>query len=185
MISTDITGAAGGSQIFDLLALVSNPAVYESKIRALIDATEEHKKYVEAVGPVSEILKLREDTLAVNKAAVQELEDAKAEAKQIKAEAKAKAQETLEVAKAKAAKLTDDVEAKVKVAETRLLDAESAAKLCEKERAELAKARQELEHERSLLQAAAEMAKAELQKAQNLKDSLLAKTAAFAQELAK
>ena len=61
-ISTNIDGSTvgGANQLLDLLSLVSNPAVYEAKVKSLQNAIAENQKYVEAVAPVSEILDLRE-----------------------------------------------------------------------------------------------------------------------------
>lgn len=59
-ISTNIDGSVGGANILDLLAtVVSNPAVYEAKLKALQDAVAENKKYVELIGPASDIVRMQ------------------------------------------------------------------------------------------------------------------------------
>lgn len=99
MISTNIDGTVGGAnQLLDLLSLVANPTAYEDKLKTLQDATAENKKYVEALAPASEIVALRD-------AARIELENAKAEAAEIKAKAKASAQNVLAKANAEASSI--------------------------------------------------------------------------------
>jgi len=65
MISTSITGGAASNQLFDLLAVVANPDAFKSKLEELEAATVENKKYVEALGPASEIIQLREQAQAL------------------------------------------------------------------------------------------------------------------------
>lgn len=94
MMVTDITGNSGGdaSQVFSLLAVVANPEVYGEKLKTLVAATEEHKKYVGLIAPASEILEFRKQ-IEVDKAKAAKLvEDAKAEAASLKATAKSQAQ---------------------------------------------------------------------------------------------
>jgi hypothetical protein len=122
MISTDITGNAGGdaSQVFSLLAVVANPTVYGEKLKALVTATEESKKYIALVAPASEILALREQIEQDRKVAAAELGAAKQAAEQTKAEAKAGAAAEIAAAKKEAAKL-------VAIAKQKNADAEAAA----------------------------------------------------------
>ena len=108
MISTDITGSnANGdaSQVFNLLAVVANPDVYAEKVRTLMQATEEHKKFLALVAPANEIVDLREQIGKDREAAKAELEAAKAAAEQIKAEAKAGVATVIADAKKEAGKL--------------------------------------------------------------------------------
>ena len=103
-ISTDISGTSnvgGANQLLDLLSLVSNPAVYKSKIDALEAVTAENKKFVELVGPADSIVKMRE-TIAL------ELADVKSTA----AEAKKTAAEAVAAAKVQAAEMVSDAQAK-------------------------------------------------------------------------
>ena len=59
-ISTNIDGSLGSNQVIDLLSILTGtPEVYASKLKALQDATEANKKYVEAIGPASEIVRIK------------------------------------------------------------------------------------------------------------------------------
>ena len=98
MISTDITGGNGTSQLLDLLSLVSNPAVYEAKVKALQEAIAQNKAYVEAVAPVSEILAIRQKVEEEREQSQKEVKDARAEATKVKADAKAAAKVTTDKA---------------------------------------------------------------------------------------
>lgn len=82
-ISSSITGGPvnnDAAQVFSLLSVIANPESYNEKLSALVAATEENKKIIDLVGSASEILKIRE-----------EIEEDKAEAKAIVADAKKKA----------------------------------------------------------------------------------------------
>ena len=107
MISTDITGNAGGdaSQVFSLLAVVANPAVYGEKLKALVAATEENKKFLALVAPANEILDLREQAEKDRKLAIAELDAAKQAAAQTKAKATSDAAAEIAAAKKEAAAL--------------------------------------------------------------------------------
>ena len=103
-ISTDISGSSnvgGASQLLDLLALVSNPAVYKNKLDALEAATAENKKFVELVGPADSIVKMRE-TIALELADV----------KRTSEEAKKTVAETVLAARSQAAEMVSDAQAK-------------------------------------------------------------------------
>jgi hypothetical protein len=95
MIVTNIDGSiGGGTQILDLLSLVAaDPKVYQSKLKELQDAADRHQKYVEAVGPVSEIIILRNQAKIDTETAAQELKAAQVKAETIVKEAQAKADE--------------------------------------------------------------------------------------------
>lgn len=115
MIATNIDGSiGGGTQILDLLSLVAaDPKVYQSKLKELQDAADRHKTYVEAVGPVSDIILLRKQAKIDTETAAQELAEAKGKAEAIVKEAQAKADEItaqaqadLATAKTEAAEVT-------------------------------------------------------------------------------
>ena len=55
-IATDITGGGGSGSASQLLDLLANPDAYKTKLQAMESATAEYKKYVEAIGPASEIV---------------------------------------------------------------------------------------------------------------------------------
>jgi cell division septum initiation protein DivIVA len=90
-IATNITGGNASSQLLDLLAVVANPDVYKAKIDALDAATAENKKYVEALGPASEIVALRDQAKALTQEAMDALAKSRADAAQIVSAANAKA----------------------------------------------------------------------------------------------
>lgn len=128
MISTDITGGSvgGANQLLDLLSLVANPTVYEAKVKALQDAIAEHRKYVEAVAPVSEIAALRAQMVSDREATKQALFDATTEAGQIKADALAEAASIKAAATAAAKKTTEAAKAKLESASAAELAAVTA-----------------------------------------------------------
>jgi len=68
-IATSITGGSASSQLMDLLAVMANPNAYKAKLDALEAATAENKKYVEALGPASEIIDLRDQAKALREEA--------------------------------------------------------------------------------------------------------------------
>lgn len=153
-ISTNIDGSVGGAnQLLDLLSLVSNPSVYQAKINDLQAATEENKKYVELVGPASEIVKMRDDmrlqkesadaeAKQIIDSANQEAESIKTSAKKYALDAKAEADNAVEKAKAlnDAAQVKlDELKAKSAAADNALASANSVAEEAAKE-LELAKA---------------------------------------------
>jgi chromosome segregation ATPase len=102
MIVTNIDGSiGGGTQILDLLSLVAaDPKVYQSKLKELQDAADRHQKYVEAVGPVSDIIILRKQAKIDTESAAQELKEASVKAETIVKEAQAKADEIIAQAQA-------------------------------------------------------------------------------------
>ena len=105
MISTDITGGAGNgyaAQVFNLLAVMANPETYGAKLKTLVEATEEHKKFVALVGPADEVLALREEVKASVKEAKDKVSKAKKDADEIKSKAEAAAAEKLTLAQKRA-----------------------------------------------------------------------------------
>jgi hypothetical protein len=112
MISTNIDGSSGGTnQLFDLLALVSNPDAYKAKLDQLQKTIDENKKFIALVGPASDVLALR-DVLAANtsesKAA---LADAKVKAAEIKDSAESQAKDVVQKAHEVANQLIADANA--------------------------------------------------------------------------
>ena len=112
MISTDITGNAGGdaSQVFNLLAVVANPDMYAKKLTEMVNATEENKKFLALIGPANEILQLREDAKKDREEAQKELLQAKSDAADKKAAATLAGKEVVAKAEADAAKIRQDAE---------------------------------------------------------------------------
>ena len=187
MISTDITGGAGGdaSQVFNLLAVVANPEVYGEKLKALVTATDEHKKFVALVAPASEILELRKQIALDKQAAVKLVADARAEAAEITAAATLKVQAmTTEtqalVATARGLAADAQAASTAKLAEidavlgdlkTRLAAATAAEKAAKKQTEAVVSEKKLLESEKEQVVA--------------IKTTLIAKSKAFAEDIAK
>jgi len=108
-ISNNIDGSAGGNnQLLDFLSLVTNPKIYEAKIKTLQEVTAEHQKFVDLVAPATEIMDLREK-LKKEKADLSEtLSNAKAKAEATIKEAQEKANGIIVEAQAKADGLIDE-----------------------------------------------------------------------------
>jgi cell division septum initiation protein DivIVA len=128
MIANNIDGSSGGSsQILELLSLVAaDPKVYQSKLKALEDATAEHKKYVELVGPASDILTIKAKVKADLDEAATTLSDAKTEAKSIVSDAKEKAKNLIDTAQDSANILVEDAKSIKSQADADLLVAKKA-----------------------------------------------------------
>lgn len=180
---TPMGGSADSSQLLDLLTVVANPGVYKAKIDALDKATEENKKYIALVGPVNEILAMREKTAkdaADSQAALEKAQqDAAATVEAATAEAKditKKAQEKAAALNAKAQAAADEAIAKLAQAEQVLADAQKQqATVDEQAKAQAAKVK-----ELAATQAELDAANAE---AAVIKASLLAKHQAFIESL--
>ena len=112
MISTNIDGSVPGSNtLADLLALIADPKAYASKLAELEKATAENKKYVELIGPASEIDKLRSDAALDRENAAAALATAEKAAKTIVDEAKVDAAGAIALAKTLAADIIADSKA--------------------------------------------------------------------------
>jgi len=181
MIASSIDGS---NSTFDLLStLLADPTVYADKLKALTEATAENKKYVELVGPVSEIVAIRAQADVDRAAAAQAVADAKVEADSIVGGAHADAAGILAdaqgqadtlIAQAKAQK--DQSTAVLSQAEISLADvkrAESEAK------AATAAAKVQLDN----LTAAQAATEALQEEVAGIKAALLAKTKAFVEGL--
>lgn len=178
-ISNSITGGNPSDQLMDLLTVIANPEAYKTKLDVLYAATAENKKYVEAIGPASEIVALRDEAKAAAQTAKEILEKAKTDAAQIVSNANIEAngigvaaQNTAEslIASAAASKKEADLIAlqnKAALAETKKLAAaaETAKTIADQKAAEWTNA-----------VAAANAAKAEAEAA---KASIIAKQEAF------
>ena len=174
MIPTGIDGRpqSGTDQVFSLLNVIANPEEYAKKLKALNDATAEHKKYVDLVGPAGDILKLKDDAQADRAAAADELAAAKADAKKIKSDADAKAKDALEKAQERAKAIIAEAEAikasaaadkvanqslstklasDLAAAQKAATEAKAAAKAADDAKADAIKAKQEADAERDRL----------------------------------
>lgn len=110
-ISNNIDGSVGGSnQLLDFLSLVTNPKVYESKIKALQEITAEHQKFVELVAPATEIMDLREKVKADKEKSKAVLEAANLKAESLVSQAQADAEKLVADAKESADKLNTEAQ---------------------------------------------------------------------------
>lgn len=182
MISYNIDGSSQ-NQFFDLLSIIANPEASSAKLKELQSATEENKKYVEAVAPVSDIIALRESLLKQNADAANALDAAKIQSVQIVSDAKtsaesiifdAKVQAQLIIAQANEVKSNaDELSSQVKTALADAKKAEKDAKLA----TDAAKVQSD---NLAKAQAEAETLQAEVSK---IKAALLEKTKTFIQDL--
>lgn len=140
-ITTNIDGSSGNSnQLLELLSVVSNPKVYEAKVKALQEATDENKKYVELVGPASEILALREKAKQDAEEAERLLSEAKSQASNAISQSKVQAKEIVEDAKAEAEQIKQHAEALADNAKEKLAAASLAETKVNASKVELEKA---------------------------------------------
>jgi hypothetical protein len=178
-ISTSITGGSASNPLLDLLAVVANPDVYKAKIDALDAATAENKKYIEAIGPASEIVALREQEKVLRAEAESYKNVAIAQADADLANAKKQAESMVSVAKAKADAMLEAASASKNGADALLGDVQAAllAAKTSQEKAEAAQA-VAVTQSQELAKKQAEVDKA-LEEAQALKASIIAKQEAF------
>ena len=104
-------GGGGSNQLMDLFAIVSNPDAYNSKIQALQDAINEHKKVIDAVGPAKDILALREQTKIARDEAAAKISIAQTQADEVLAAANAQAEAIVNRAREEMVALTEEAKA--------------------------------------------------------------------------
>jgi cell division septum initiation protein DivIVA len=183
-ISNNIDGSVGGAnQLLDLLALVSNPAVYEAKVQSLQAAIAENKKYVEAVAPVSEILDLRDKVTADKAASAAALAEAKSTAKDLVSKAQAQAADIISSATTQATQLTMDAQAAKDAALLAQNDAVKATAEVRKAKVNYDKLSGTLQAQLDSVAKAQADADATRQSYEDLKADLVAKHTAFIQGL--
>lgn len=153
-IATSITGGSASNPLLDLLAIVANPDAYKEKIDALDAATAENKKYIEAIGPASEIVELRDQAKGLRqeaddykKAAIAQADAdllaAQEQARKTTAAAKIKADDLIDQAnttKAQADGLISKVQEELAAAERAKVEAVKAQAVAEAKATELAQA---------------------------------------------
>jgi cell division septum initiation protein DivIVA len=182
-ISTDITGGSSSNQLLDLLTVVANPTVYKAKIDALDAATAENKKYVEAIGPASEIVALRDEANANVAKSKEALSKANAEAFQIKEKANSDSQAILQAAKIKSDALIKSAEETKAQVEVVMAQAQEELALAKKAIAYAKEAKESAQaKEQELTQALQDANEAKAQ-AEEARADILAKHQAFVQGL--
>jgi cell division septum initiation protein DivIVA len=181
MIATSIDGSNSTLEL--LSTLLADPTVYADKLKALTDATAENKKYVELVGPVSEIVAIRAQTDADRAAAAQAVAEAKAQADSIIGSAHADAAAILADAQGQADTLVAQAKAQKDQSDAMLSQAEIS--LADVKRAEAeAKAATAAANAQAQSLATAQAATEALQaEVAEIKAALLAKTQAFIEGL--
>lgn len=179
MISNSIDGTSS-NQVLDLLSILSgNPEVYANKLKALQDATAEHQKFVEAVGPVGDIIGLKTQITADRAAAKQELDAAKVDAKSLIAQAKIDAKIIVDEANNKAIATTNVAEAQKTDADFLMAKAQQASAIATKAQAKADSDISTAQAKSKLLDQAIADAEAAQKDAQNTKTLILAKHQAF------
>ncbi len=183
MIITDITGRTTGEAdgMLALIKLVSEPDAYREKVKALVEATEEHKRFVALVGPADDVLTLREAAKADREAAKKELADSQIAADAARTNARKAAMEIVQKATedrnemlAKASAVVSDAKAKWdEVSRAQSAAAEAHQKALATQQAAAQKAEQ--------YATATQMLDAERAEVQGLRDALRKKLAQIAQ----
>jgi len=181
MIANSIDGS---NSTLDLLStLLADPTVYADKLKALTEATAENKKYVELVGPASEIVAIRTQADADRAAAAQAVADAKVEADSIVGGAHADAAAILADAQGQADTLV--AQAKAQKDQSTAVLSQAEISLADVKRAESeAKAATAAANAQAQSLATAQAATEALQEeVAGIKAALLAKTKAFVEGL--
>jgi len=182
VISYNIDGSSQ-NQLLDFLSVIANPDVYANKLKELQAATEENKKYVEAVAPVADVMALRESLFKQNDEAKAALDSATAQAGQLVSDAKALAASIVADAQTQAQAIV--AQAATTKTEADALSLKVTAALADVKKAEKEvktatdAAAVQLEN-LAAAQAATEVLQAELA---GIKAALLAKTKAFIEGL--
>lgn len=181
MIASSIDGSNSTLEL--LSTLLADPTVYAEKLKTLTEATAENKKYVELVGPVSEILAIRAAADADRVAAEQAVVDAKTQANSIVGGAYADAAAILAEAQDQADTLI--AQAKAQKDESDAVLSQAKVSLADVKRAESeAKAATAAANAQAQSLATAQAATEALQvEVNNTKAALLAKTQAFIEGL--
>ena len=184
-ISTNIDGSVGGgaNQLLDLLSLVSNPTVYEAKVKSLQAAIAENKKYVEAVAPVSEILDLREKVRADKAASTTALAEAKVKADGLVKTAQNNANAIIAEANTKVSQLVAEAQAATDDAKVVQAEAKKAVAETKKVKTEFETLNESLKMQLAALDKDREQAATTLQKAEDLKAEIIAKHLEFIKSL--
>ena len=131
-ISTNIDGSSGGTnQLLDLLSVVSNPAIYEAKIKELQSVTDAYNAAIKLAGPADEIVSMRQKIAEDKKASSAALEYSQE-----------KAQIIIDDANKQAALITSDAQAQANVL---IANAESVKKETQAKQADVEKAKADVE----------------------------------------
>ena len=117
MSSTGIDLPGTGNQLSDLLAFITDPAAYKTKLDNLEKAAKYANDRIALAGPADEILAIRADIASKQTQAAQELEDAKANIADLVARATEEAAAIVADAKDQANKLAAAAKTKTEAAD--------------------------------------------------------------------
>ena len=182
-IATSITGGGASNQLMDLLAVVANPDVYKAKLDALDAATAENKKYVEALGPASEIVQLRDQAKGLRQEADDYKKSAIAQADADLLAAKEKAASLVATAQAKADALVAAATENKAATDALMAQAKAELAAAQKVTADAVKAQASAQAKEQALSKALEDAAAAQAEAETVKADILAKHQAFVEGL--
>ena len=181
MIASSIDGS---NSTLDLLStLLADPTVYADKLKALTEATAENKKYVDLVGPASEIVSIRAQADADRAAAAQAVSDAKAKASSIVGDAQTEAAAILAYAQEQADTLVAQAKAQKDESDAVLSQAKASLANVKRAESEAKAATAAAKAQAESLAAAQSVTEALQTEANNTKAALLAKTQAFIEGL--
>jgi cell division septum initiation protein DivIVA len=179
-IATSITGSSGASnQLLDLLAVVANPDIYKAKLDALEEATAANKVYVEAIGPASEIVALREQAALEKQQADEVLDKANASADKIVSDAQTQANTLVSSAQTQANAIAAQAQKLKAEAEQILLEANAAAAEAQRAQVKADSAQASADAQAAMLQTSQEAADQAVAEAKALKADIIAKHEAF------
>lgn len=183
-ISTNIDGSSGGmGQLFDLLAVVSDPAAYKTKLAELQEAADRNQKYVELVAPAADILALRDKTRAEKDQAAKLLAEANKEANAILARARDDAARIVADAQSSSAAMVQDAEKTMREAKAVMASAEEKSAAAGKQAAAAQNAMAEAVAAANAATVAHRAADAAMENAVSLKNEVIQKHKAFIESL--
>ena len=179
---TPMSGA-GSNQLLDLLSVVSNPDAYNTKIQALQDVINEHKKVIDAVGPAKDILALREQTKTARDEAAAKISIAQTQADEVLAAANAQAEAIVNRAKEEMVALTEEAKAAKEEAKADAKAVKKALKDAEQAKADADAVVADYTARSKLLVSSQATLDAAIAEAQTVKNAIIAKHQAFIQGL--
>jgi hypothetical protein len=183
MIITDITGRTTGEAdgMLALIKLVSEPDAYREKVKALMEATEEHKRFVALVGPADDVLNLQAAAKADRETAKTDLAAAQASANKIRLDAKEQGRTVVDKAQAESNDLLAQARSTLASAEAMRADVNRKAQELDQVALKLIAEQKAVAQQSAQLLAAAQKLDAEQAEAESLRDALRKKLAQIAQ----
>lgn len=183
MISTTIDGSRPSNQLFDMLAVIANPDIYNARLKELQEATEKNQKYVELLAPASDIVSLQEKIRVESAESTKALEDARALAKKIVDEANLSAASAIQKATEEANDIVAEAKAMLSSAKSDQARAASLSGAAKKEREKYQALLAETQEEKARLEEKHAQADAMLADLAKQKAVIAAKHEVFLREL--